>query len=478
MAPVRNLSTNEIMDFLNEGVVIIKDGKIAYSNQSFLDLSDVDKKNVLGIPFLDFVSDYDKKRVGSYLGDLVSFNSNGSDRVEFSLVDRLGNESIFEMKVRTIPYEMGIGVLGSLNDITERRKTRRKLEKLLDIIPEVVLVADSIDPTKILKITNATEKLCAIPAEEFMTGALHIFDIVHSNDSEKVIDFYKNILDNEFDVLEYQIVSADGSEKWVNDSAEVIYKHGGKGRVESVIHVIRDVTERKMYVEKLSFALDNLRISEERYREIVENSSDAIYTVTPEGNFKQMNSAGVNLFGFNNLENALNSNIKDYYLDLEQRKYVLNKINTEGEIVDYSLKIKTTSGDIRDVVITAGAKKNKNTGELESYQVIIHDITCTLHEKEIETYRRTMKGLADSINNLSQIYSGELGLMEDYVYDLKRRPENFSDNLESLLETAGEFKNNLKRLIKLGEMARNAYSEPPEASSDGMGQDMYYFDTR
>ena len=175
MAPLKKTGTAEILNMLNDGVIIINEGKIVYSNKSFSDLSDVSPDNIVGIPFLEFVSDWDRKKVDTYLNNISGFDKTANERIEFNFLDRTGTEYTVEMKVRTIPYENTIGILCSLTDTTLRKITRNKLEKILDVIPEIILTTSPEDSTLIATITNATEKLCAIPAEEFRNGNFNIF---------------------------------------------------------------------------------------------------------------------------------------------------------------------------------------------------------------------------------------------------------------------------------------------------------------
>lgn len=480
MSPLKKFDTADLLDMITEGVVLIQEnGRIAFSNKSFAELSDVDSHTLVGMVFSKFVAPQDNRRMDGFFTQLIQSSGPVKDTAEFSFKNRSGTEYLVEMNARTIMYEEKKGVLASVVDITERKKTSHELKKLLDLIPEVVLTTSPEDSTRIVSISNATEKLCAIPSEEFASGIFHIFDIVHPDDYDEVVRFYSTIIDREFDSLEYRIVSADGQTKWVNDAAEVVYKMGGRGKIDNILHVIRDVTERKMHMQRLTSALENLRVSEERYRNMIETATDAIFIVTPEGTFEQINPAGIKLFGFTDPDQALSSNINDHYLDLTQRAYVIQKIRTDGEITDYPITIKTCAGDIREVTITAGAKKDRDTGELESYQAIIHDITVTLNKKEIETYRRTMKGLADSINNLAQTYFSFIGLMKENLDDLKQHPENLDTNLEELTADISGFKKSLERLARLGKIARDAYAKPPDVSPDGTSTEgMYYFETK
>jgi len=480
MSPLKTIDPATLLDMITEGVVLVQeDGRIAFANKSFAEICGVADHALTGLRFSEFVVLQDRQRVNRFFLELIQSSDPVNDRTEFSFMNRSGIEYLLEMNARNLTHDGKPNILATVSDITERRRTRNKLKKLLDLIPEVVLTTSPEDSARIVNISNATEKLCAIPSEEFSSGAFHIFDIVHPDDVDDVVRFYHTIIDREYDSLEYRIISADGQTKWVNDAAEVVYKMGGRGKIENILHFIRDVTERKIHMQQLTSALDNLRVSEERYRNMIETATDAIFIVTPQGRFQQINPAGIKLFGFTDLEQALAANINDHYLDLTQRAHVIRRIKTNGEITDYPIQIKTVSGKTREVTITAGAKKNRDTGKLESYQAIIHDITVTLHKKEIETYRRTMKGLADSINNLTQTYFSYVGLMKETLIDLKQDPKNMDTAVEELMADISSFRKSLERLARLGKIARDAYAKPPDISEDGSSNEgMYYFDTR
>jgi PAS domain S-box-containing protein len=479
MSPLTTIDTAELMDMITEGVVLIRDtGRIAFANQRFAQLTGVDKETLAGMLFSKFVVRQDQRRVDEFLSYLLHAADPMRDSIEFSIRHGRDREYLVEFNARTISVDNSPEVVASLTDITKKRKSQDDLKKLLDLIPEVVLTTCPEDNTRIVNISNATEKLCAIPSVEFLSGSFHVFDIVHPQDRDQVVRFYQNITEKEFDALEYRIVSADGQTKWVHDEAEVIYKKGGRGRIENILHFIRDITERKMHMQHLTEALEKLRISEQRYRNIVETATDAIFIVKTDGRFQQINPAGLDLFGFSDPEQALNSNINDHYLDMKQRAHVIEQITAHDEITDFPIKIRTCTGDIREVTITAGVKKNSETGELDSYQAIIHDITVALQKTEINTYRRTLKGLADSINNLAQTYFEFLGLLKDNLLFLKQNNSGLSDSVQEIMKDIREFENSLERLSTLGKIVRNAHAKPPGVSLNGIDNEgMYYFET-
>ncbi len=193
---------------ITEGVVLIgKNGRIAFANNSFAELSGVDNHALTGMLFTQFVVRQDKQRVERFFLHLIQSLGTVKDTTEFSFKNRSGNEYMVEMNARTLTHEKKINILASVSDITERRKKRNKLKKLLDLIPEVVLTTAPEDCTRIVNISNATEKLCAIPSEAFTSGSFHIFDIVHPDDFDGVMRFYNDIIVKEFDSLEYRIIS-------------------------------------------------------------------------------------------------------------------------------------------------------------------------------------------------------------------------------------------------------------------------------
>jgi PAS domain S-box-containing protein len=176
MSPLRTIDPATLLDMITEGVVLIQeDGRIAFANNSFAEICGVAGHTMTGLRFLEFVAFQDRPRVNRFLLELIQSCDPVKDRMEFSFVNRSGNEHLLEMNARNLTHDGNPNILATVSDITERRRTHNKLKKLLDLIPEVVLTTSPEDNTRIVNISNATEKLCAIPSEEFSSGTFHIF---------------------------------------------------------------------------------------------------------------------------------------------------------------------------------------------------------------------------------------------------------------------------------------------------------------
>lgn len=455
-----------ILDAISQGTVILKSGSIRHANACFADFCKTGQAGLPGLPFFDFVIPKHHRRVGKYLDSIPAAGSACSaGKLEFTLRDIDGAESFMIMQAQRVVHDGVPALLCSLTDITQRTKAEKKLKRILDSIPEVIIAFDR-EHSRIESANNATEGLYGLPAEQFVENIFHPIDLVFPEDAAKVHDFYAGLVANEFDRIEYRIVHANGDIRWVRDEGEVVYKEQGLGRIQQVYHFIKDITDRKNDEERL-------RINEQKYRRIFEHSTDPIYLTRPDGTFADINPAAVALFGYADRAHALRGNMTDHYPDAEERKAVLSLIDEAGSITDHPTRIRTLQGEIVDVFISAGCRRNRNSGRPESYQVILHDMRTVIAQTELETYRRTMGGLSDRLNNIAQVQLMELGLMLDYIEALKaaRDPERSDQLLARILDQANEFGRSLRDLRLLGDNIRRIYHapEPPVPVPDGTG---------
>jgi PAS domain S-box-containing protein len=307
---------------------------------------------------------------------------------------RPGEEALVEMKVNTVQCVGIPAILGALTDITERRKTRVELQKIKDRLASIldsindVVVSISPQDHSILAINPSSEALYGVPVRDFSSGRRHIMDFVHPKDVDKVKEYYASLPDLEFAELEYRIIASNKAVKWVLDEGRVVYAE--KGRVRRFDHVIRDITEEKR-------ALDALKQSEEKYRSFFETTNDMAYAVTPEGNFMDINDAGLKLLGFKSKEEALRTNIKQTYVDPSERLELLAEMREKGYVADKRVRLKNKAGETFEIAITARAKTN-DAGELLYYEGLAHNITKALEDQRNRVLRNAAGGMCHYLN--------------------------------------------------------------------------------
>ncbi|RJQ84169.1 MAG: PAS domain S-box protein [Desulfobacteraceae bacterium] len=388
-----DMGYRDIVEHINEGVVIIKDGRIVFANRAFYEICRKNPETVLGSEFSELIASSDRKAVSKFLAQRTM--SDGlPDRIDFTM-QRPEEDGIMEMKVNIIQCAGSAAVLGAITDITERRKTRlellrmkERLESILHSMNDVV-VSFSPSDSSILAINPSAEALYGVPVRDFRSGKRHIMDFVLPGDSEKVKHFYASIPELEFAELSYGIISNNRAVKWVLDEGRLVY--GEKGRVRRIDHVIRDITEEKL-------ALDALKLSEEKYRSFFESTNDMAYAVTPEGTFMDINDAGLKLLGFKTREEALGSNIKETWVDPSEREELLAELREKGYVAGKRARLKDRSEKVIEVAITARAKIN-GAGDILHYEGLIHNITKTMEDQRNRVLRNAAGGMCHYLNS-------------------------------------------------------------------------------
>ena len=103
---------------------------------------------------------------------------------------------------------------------------------------------------------------------------------------------------------------------------------------------IRDTTERKR-VE------DELRESEKQKRELLDSLQEGIYQCETgiEGVFTWVNQACAEMFGYESPEEMIGTKVKDIYVDPEDRKKLVEKLNNEGVCRHFESFCKRKNGE-------------------------------------------------------------------------------------------------------------------------------------
>jgi PAS domain S-box-containing protein len=136
---------------------------------------------------------------------------------------------------------------------------------------------------------------------------------------------------------------------------------------DSLNRSIAYAIERKLTEEQL-------RKSEERYRELFVRSNDAIYISTIDGNFIDINPAGLKLFGYD-LDDIDYIAVKDLYVDDEDRNRLMNYLAKEGEVSDYEVDLLKKDGKtVLHCLLSTIVILDKQE-DIIGYQGIIKDIT-------------------------------------------------------------------------------------------------------
>jgi PAS domain S-box-containing protein len=287
----------------------------------------------------------------------------------------------------------------------------------------------------LVEINPAAEALYGVPKEDFLTRKRSIFDFLFEKDREKVLAHYNNLLEEGIGELTYRVIGPLNEVRWVLDYGRVEYLE--RGRARRATHILEDITREKK-------ALDELKASEEKYRRIFEHSKDMVYVVTPEGDFIDINQAGVDLLGLSGRKEAVARNIKEFYVDPSQRETLMRELMEKGEVTRSRVILKNAAGGEIEVDLSLIARRDES-GSIRSYQGIVHNITEAMRQKELESIGRLAGCFADDLASPLSVNLMDVSMTRDFLAGIREDMQRLSipDGVDHLGEIVAEIRRKL-----------------------------------
>ena len=184
-------------------------------------------------------------------------------------------------------------------------------------------------------------------------------------------------------------------------------------RVNEKFHavgVVRDITKRKQSEE-------DLQQSERKYRALFEDSRDAIYLISRDGIFLDVNRAAEELFGYCRDE-LIGLDVLKLYTDPGQRALFQQKIEKNGAVRDYEVALRRKDGTEVVCLVTASVRTD-NDSRILGYQGLLRDITEKrkmeeelLKIRKLESIGILAGGIAHDFNNLLVGIIGHISLLK------------------------------------------------------------------
>ena len=233
---------------------------------------------------------------------------------------------------------------------------------------------------------------------------------LHTDDLPLMLDHWRNLLAGQSDSCEFRLMGTDGEMRWIHENCRAL-RQPNEGRVIRIYGMGQDITPRVQLERELSayrrlyrnhlykmvdehpneWQLANeilnlqaterermetvLRESERRYRQLVEEASDAVYTTDLSGAFTFVNASGVKLTGY-----SANELIGMRFSDLVLPGWA-NEIE-QAYIAQFQNHVKETT--LEFPILTRYGKMHwieqtvtllSSDGKITGFQGIVRDIT-------------------------------------------------------------------------------------------------------
>jgi PAS domain S-box-containing protein len=151
---------------------------------------------------------------------------------------------------------------------------------------------------------------------------------------------------------------------------------------------------------------EQLRESEERYRQIFESTLDGLYRSTPEGRLVTVNPALASMLGYNAPEELIGANlIQDFFVDPTVSARLLKEVEARGRILDVECELRRFSGE--SVPARISIREVTNEADHEPYYLgIIRDVTeqkrlseQLIISKQLAVVGELVAGVAHEVRN-------------------------------------------------------------------------------
>ena len=153
--------------------------------------------------------------------------------------------------------------------------------------------------------------------------------------------------------------------------------------------------------------------SQERYRQLFEDSMDMVYISSCDGRMLDVNRAGVEIFGAGSPEQLLAVDIgRDLFADPEDRQEMIRRLQRDGFVRDYAVTLRRLDGRELLARISTTVMRHPD-GTVAGYRGILRDETETVRlQEQLASVERLQSlsvlagGIAHDFNN---ILAGVLG---------------------------------------------------------------------
>lgn len=247
----------EFIDQIHEAVVIVQDGVFKLVNPRMEELTGLDESELVGSSYEDVLAQEYRELVTDRYHRRIEGDDIPPRRYDIELKTEEGTRRQIELHVSRIQYDGNPAVLGTLKDITDRKRRERELEEVREELEQkqhrLNLALDAGEIGVWERDLATGEGVWDDRIREIFNGdpgTLDDFlDCVHPEDRPLVERELERSLEAGRYHMEHRIV-VDEEVRWI--SAEALVLYDDEGKPETMIGTNRDITERKQLEEELT----------------------------------------------------------------------------------------------------------------------------------------------------------------------------------------------------------------------------------
>ncbi|UCD38427.1 MAG: PAS domain S-box protein, partial [Fidelibacterota bacterium] len=293
----------------------------------------------------------------------------------------------------------------TIRDSAELQHSEERYRSLVGQLNSVVYRCENDTDWTMRYISEAVETISGYPATDFIQNRVRTFaSIIHPEDTEAVEKTVDRALERGRPwSMDYRIVHRDGTIRWVYEKGSGVYEDG---QLLYLSGVIDDITSRHQ-------AEEVIEESERRYRQLVEEAVDVVFTSNLEGYFSYVNPPALKLTGYPEAE-LLKMRFTELIVPEWRDKVLDFYIHQHQERIrqtSFEFPIQTKSGEIKwvDQTVTLLFEHDEPVG----YQSIVRDIT---DRKVVEDSLRKSEARLTEAYRIANLGSWEWDIKSDKTF--------------------------------------------------------------
>jgi len=263
---------------------------------------------------------------------------------------------------------------GIFQDVTARKRAELAMlqakedwERTFDAVPDLIAILD--DQHRIVRCNKAMADRLGVRPDEAV--GLHCYEAVHGTEAPHEHCPHTRLL------ASGMASCIEIEEKRLGGVFEVRVApiRDSKGTLAGSVHVAHDITERRK-------ADIEIRRSEERFRQVVENANDVIYETGPTGNFTAVNPVAGRITGYSPQEIVGMHFLTMVHPDYRNKadEFYRDQARTRTRDTYYELPILTRDG--QTVWIGQNCQLIEDGGKIVGFRSIARDITDRIVAEE------------------------------------------------------------------------------------------------
>ncbi|MEA1958243.1 MAG: PAS domain S-box protein, partial [Chloroflexota bacterium] len=360
-----------MFESMTDGVVVSDvNVNIVDINPAVLHTSGYSREDLIGRNVIEILPSKDRDRAFDNISE-ISSSSGKFGKNEYRFLRADDTELDIEVSTAVLRDSSGgvMGYIHTVKDITENKRIHEALKRseeryrlLFDSAIDGKVVIDA-ETMKVVLVNRTSLTTHGFDSEDDLS-AINLFDYIHPDDRDRAM---KNMAEDMFEkdlrrLEEFRTITKDGEEKWLLAMGIPIEYEGRMAGLSSFI----DVTERKRMEEEL-------RRSEEKYRDLVQREKDIIFSVDELGFIATINPA-VSAWGFTP-EEIIGKNFLELISDEWQEKTAVDLQNALLVAGDLTAETMVINKDGIAMPIEYSAMVIHEEGKYTGAQGIVRDIS-------------------------------------------------------------------------------------------------------